>query len=511
LTVDQSLKFFGSLPLSDTQLQIAERALNEILNRIQFLADVGLNYITLDRRAATLSGGESQRIRLASQIGSRLTGVLYVLDEPTIGLHQRDNERLIATLKNLRDLGNTVIVVEHDEDTIRASDYIVDIGPGAGEHGGNVVIAGNISDVLVSGGKSETVQYLVGEKSIETPKIKHKRSGEFIKVVDAQANNLKNISVKFPLRKFIVVTGVSGSGKSTLVEDILGKALQKHIYQSAVSPGKHNRVEGMENIDKLVNVDQSPIGRTPRSNPVTYTGIFTQIRDLFTALPEASKRAYRPGRFSFNVKTQKGGGRCESCEGDGFKKIEMHFLPDVYVKCEVCQGKRFSRETLEVTYKDKSIADILAMTIEQANEFFENIPNINDKLKVLSEVGLGYMQLGQSAPTLSGGEAQRIKLAAELMKKPTGRTLYIFDEPTVGLHFADVKQLLLVLHKLVDRGNTIIVIEHNLDIVKQADWIIDLGPEGGDAGGHIVAQGTPEEIIKEEKSYTGKWLKKYIE
>ena len=511
LTVDQSLKFFGSLPLSDTQLQIAERALNEILNRIQFLADVGLNYITLDRRAATLSGGESQRIRLASQIGSRLTGVLYVLDEPTIGLHQRDNERLIATLKNLRDLGNTVIVVEHDEDTIRASDYIVDIGPGAGEHGGNVVIAGNISDVLVSGGKSETVQYLVGEKSIETPKIKHKRSGEFIKVVDAQANNLKNISVKFPLRKFIVVTGVSGSGKSTLVEDILGKALQKHIYQSAVLPGKHNRVEGMENIDKLVNVDQSPIGRTPRSNPVTYTGIFTQIRDLFTALPEASKRAYRPGRFSFNVKTQKGGGRCESCEGDGFKKIEMHFLPDVYVKCEVCQGKRFSRETLEVTYKDKSIADILAMTIEQANEFFENIPNINDKLKVLSEVGLGYMQLGQSAPTLSGGEAQRIKLAAELMKKPTGRTLYIFDEPTVGLHFADVKQLLLVLHKLVDRGNTIIVIEHNLDIVKQADWIIDLGPEGGDAGGHIVAQGTPEEIIKEEKSYTGKWLKKYIE
>lgn len=510
MTVDEILNFFLKLDLTKRQNEIADRILTEILNRIQFLSDVGLNYIALNRKAESLSGGEAQRIRLASQIGSHLTGVLYVLDEPTIGLHQRDNERLIATLKQLRDLGNSVIVVEHDQDTILASDYIVDVGPGAGKHGGHIVVDGELSHVLATSINSETIDYLTGIKKIDRPKKYRSGSGKYLTIVDAAANNLKNITVKLPLQKFIIVTGVSGSGKSTLVQEVLGKALQRYIYASQVVPGRHNRIDGQEYIDKLVSVDQSPIGRTPRSNPATYTGIFTPIRDLFTSLPEAAKRGYKPGRFSFNVSIHKGGGRCEACEGDGFKKIEMHFLPDVYVKCEVCQGKRFSRETLEVKFKGKSISDILEMTIEEGAQFFENIPIIADKLKTLLEVGLGYMQLGQSAPTLSGGEAQRIKLATELMKRPTGKTLYIFDEPTVGLHFADVKQLLKVLHTLVDRGNTIIVIEHNLDVVKQADWIIDLGPEGGEGGGKIIAQGTPEEIVKEEKSYTGQWLKKVL-
>jgi excinuclease ABC subunit A len=508
LTVEGSLEFFKNIKLNKQQENIAQRVLLEVVNRLQFLFDVGLNYLTLNRRAETLSGGEAQRIRLASQIGSQLTGVLYVLDEPTIGLHQRDNERLIATLINLRDIGNSVIVVEHDEDTIFASDYIVDIGPGAGRHGGEIIVSDELDKALVSGSKSETIQYLVGEKKIEIPTKRRKGSGNFLAIVGAQENNLKKVNVNIPLKTLTVVTGVSGSGKSTLVEDILSKALAERLNGSNVKPGKHNRIEGLEHIDKLVVVDQSPIGRTPRSNPATYTGIFTLIRDLFASLPEANRRGYKPGRFSFNVPTSNGGGRCEVCQGDGYKKIEMLFLPDVYVECEVCRGKRFSRETLEVKYKGKSISDVLSMTVEEAYDFFENISRISDRLKMLKEVGLDYISLGQSAPTLSGGEAQRIKLSTELIKRQTGRTLYILDEPTVGLHFSDVKKLLEVLQRLVSLGNTIVVIEHNLDVIKQADWIIDLGPEGGDKGGTVIATGTPEDIAQVEKSYTGQWLKK---
>lgn len=508
LTIADCLDFFGKLKLSDRESKISERILLEVISRLQFLFNVGLNYLTLNRKAGTLSGGEAQRIRLASQIGSQLTGVLYVLDEPTIGLHQRDNERLIATLKNLRDIGNSVVVVEHDEDTIFASDYIVDIGPGAGVHGGNVIVSDELDKALVDNSNSETIQYLVGEKKIDIPKKRRKGSGKFLTIVGAKENNLKNLTVKIPLKTMTLVTGVSGSGKSTLVEDILSKSLAERLHKSNNKPGKHNRIEGIEEIDKLVVVDQSPIGRTPRSNPATYTGIFTQIRDLFASLPEANRRGYKPGRFSFNVPTKSGGGRCESCQGDGYKKIEMLFLPDVYVECEVCRGKRFSRETLEVKYKNKSISDILNMTVEEASNFFSNIPVIADKLKMLVEVGLGYISIGQSAPTLSGGEAQRIKLASELIKRPTGRTIYILDEPTVGLHFADVKKLLEVLQRLVSVGNTVVIIEHNLDVVKQADWIIDLGPEGGLGGGSVVATGTPEDVVKVEQSYTGQWLKK---
>lgn len=509
-TIQDVSLFILSLDLNEHQREIAKNILSEIDNRLNFLVNVGLNYLTLDRRAETLSGGEAQRIRLASQVGSKLTGVLYVLDEPTIGLHQKDNKLLIKTLLEMRDLGNTVLVVEHDEDTILSSDYIVDIGPKAGLHGGKVVIANYVDKALVSGSNSLTVQYIVGEKKVSSPIKKRKIDGNSIKIIDASENNLKNISVKIPLKTFTVVTGVSGSGKSTLIDDVLAKALKKHFYDSPVIPGKHNRIEGVDKLDKLVMVDQSPIGRTPRSNPATYTGIFTPTRDLFSNLPESKKRAYKPGRFSFNVSTLNGGGRCESCQGDGYKRIEMHFLPDVYITCEVCKGKRFSSETLEVKYRGKSISDILEMTVEEATMFFENIPTIGEKLKVLEEVGLGYIKLGQSAPTLSGGEAQRIKLATELMKKATGQTLYIFDEPTVGLHFSDIQKLVDVLHKLIDKGNTIVVIEHNLDIIKQADWMIDLGPEGGDRGGNIVAQGPISEIIKQEKSYTGQWLKKHI-
>ncbi len=505
-SIKEARKFFEDLSLNETDKKIAYQVLKEIRSRLQFMLNVGLDYLTMDRVSATLSGGESQRIRLATQIGSGLTGVLYVLDEPSIGLHQKDNKKLLDTLEALRDLGNTLIVVEHDDMTIRRADHIIDLGPGAGEHGGKVIAEGTLQDILKSD-KSLTAKYMNGEVKIKIPQArKVPAKGKYLKIIGAAAHNLKTIDVKIPLGLFVAVTGVSGSGKSTLIDDILYKALAKKFYRSKENPGKHKKIEGIDLIDKVIVIDQSPIGRTPRSNPATYTGCFGPIRDLFAKLPEARARGYRPGRFSFNVK----GGRCEACTGDGIKKIEMHFLPDVYVQCEVCKGKRFNDATLEVKYKGKSISDVLNMSVEEALELFQNIPPVKSKLQTLFEVGLGYIKVGQSATTLSGGEAQRIKLSTELSKRSTGKTLYILDEPTTGLHFADVDKLLSVLHVLVDAGNTVLVIEHNLDVVKTADHIIDLGPEGGDEGGRIVAEGTPEEIIKNPKSYTGEYLREFL-
>jgi excinuclease ABC subunit A len=494
------------LVLSTRERIIARQILKEIRARLQFLIDVGLDYLTLDRAAASLSGGEAQRIRLATQIGSGLMGVLYILDEPSIGLHQRDNERLIKTLIRLRELGNTLLVVEHDEDTMRAADYIIDIGPGAGEHGGQVVAAGSYQEILANP-NSLTGDYLARRKRIEMPVERRAGNGNSLIIRGARENNLKNIDVEIPLGKFVAITGVSGSGKSTLITDILYQKLSQIFFRSHNHPGEHETIEGLEHLDKVIDIDQSPIGRTPRSNPATYTNAFTGIRDLFAQVPEARIRGYQPGRFSFNVK----GGRCEACKGEGIVRIEMNFLPDVYVPCEVCHGKRYNREALEIHYKGKSIADVLDMTVEEALSFFANIPSIHNKMKTLYDVGLGYMRLGQPATTLSGGEAQRVKLATELSRRATGRTLYILDEPTTGLHFADVARLLHVLQRLVDTGNTIVVIEHNLDVIKSADWIIDLGPEGGDAGGYVIAQGTPEEVAENEQSYTGHFLKRLFE
>ncbi len=505
LAVRDALEFFSNLTLTEKEQSIAREILKEIKARLSFLVNVGLDYLTLDRAAATLSGGEAQRIRLATQIGSSLMGVLYILDEPSIGLHQRDNERLLETLKNLRDLGNTVIVVEHDEETIRAADYVVDIGPGAGAQGGEIVAAGTLEDIM-NCPRSITGQYLSGKKYIPVPRERRKCDGRYIEVLGAREHNLKNLDVKFPLGVFIAVTGVSGSGKSTLVNEILYKALAARLHRAAVRPGAHEDILGIESLDKVVNIDQSPIGRTPRSNPATYTGTFDAIRELFAQTPEARARGYKPGRFSFNVK----GGRCEACRGDGIIAIEMHFLPDVYVPCEVCRGKRYNRETLEIRYKGKNIADVLAMRVDEALEFFKNIPKISRKLQTLHDVGLGYIELGQPAPQLSGGEAQRVKLATELSRRSNGRTMYILDEPTTGLHTDDVKKLLAVLHRLVDAGDTVVVIEHNLDVIKTADYIIDLGPEGGDQGGQIVACGTPEEVAANPASYTGRFLQKVL-
>ena len=497
-----ALEFVKNIKLTDYEMNIARLVLKEITDRLTFLNNVGLGYLTLARRAGGLSGGEAQRIRLATQIGTRLTGVLYVLDEPSIGLHQRDNEKLIKSLQDIRDLGNSVLVVEHDEDTMRASDFIVDIGPGAGVHGGQVICAGTPEEIMDCE-NSITGKYLSGKLKIEVPKKRRKGNGLFLEVKGAKEHNLKNINVKFPLGKFNVVTGVSGSGKSTLVNDILGKSLMRYVYQSKERPGLHKEILGIENIDKVIEVSQDPIGRTPRSNPVTYTGVFDDIRDLFAQTNEAKMRGYDKGRFSFNVK----GGRCEACQGDGLKKISMHFLPDVYVPCEQCEGKRYNEETLQVTYKDKNIYDVLEMTVEEALDFFDNLPKIRNKIQTLYDVGLGYIKLGQSATTLSGGEAQRVKLASELQKKSTGKTVYILDEPTTGLHSHDVSKLIDVLQRIVDQGDTIIVIEHNLDVIKVADHIIDLGPEGGAGGGTIVVTGTPEKVAKCEKSYTGQFLK----
>lgn len=497
-----ALEFVKDIKLTDYEMNIAHLVLKEITDRLTFLNNVGLGYLTLARRAGGLSGGEAQRIRLATQIGTRLTGVLYVLDEPSIGLHQRDNEKLIKSLQDIRDLGNSVLVVEHDEDTMRASDFIVDIGPGAGVHGGQVICAGTPEEIMDCE-NSITGKYLSGKLKIEVPKKRRKGNGLFLEVKGAKEHNLKNINVKFPLGKFNVVTGVSGSGKSTLVNDILGKSLMRYVYQSKERPGLHKEILGIENIDKVIEVSQDPIGRTPRSNPVTYTGVFDDIRDLFAQTNEAKMRGYDKGRFSFNVK----GGRCEACQGDGLKKISMHFLPDVYVPCEQCDGKRYNEETLQVTYKDKNIYDVLEMTVEEALDFFDNLPKIRNKIQTLYDVGLGYIKLGQSATTLSGGEAQRVKLASELQKKSTGKTVYILDEPTTGLHSHDVSKLIDVLQRIVDQGDTIIVIEHNLDVIKVADHIIDLGPEGGAGGGTVVVTGTPEKVAKCGKSYTGQFLK----
>jgi excinuclease ABC subunit A len=505
LSIDDALTWFKSLKLNEKETKIAEMILKEIGARLQFLQDVGLNYLNLLRSANTLSGGEAQRIRLATQIGSGLMGVLYVLDEPSIGLHQRDNARLIKTLKHLRELGNTVIVVEHDEETIRTADYLLDIGPGAGIHGGKVVAKGT-PDEVAKADKSLTAHYLAGKKQIKTPKKRRPGNGKSLVIKNARENNLQNVDVEIPLGKLVVVSGVSGSGKSSLINDILAKELLARLHRASTVPGKHDDIEGIKQLDKAIIIDQSPIGRTPRSNPATYTGLFTPIRELFAQMPEAKLRGYSAGRFSFNVK----GGRCENCAGDGIIKIEMHFLPDVYVPCEVCHGQRYNREALEIHYKGKTIADVLAMTCEQALEFFGNIPAIARKLQTLVDVGLGYIALGQSATTLSGGEAQRIKLSTELSRRPTGRTLYILDEPTTGLHMADVEKLLNMLHALVDAGNSIVVIEHNLDVIKNADHVIDMGPEGGDAGGRIVAQGTPEQVAKVKSSYTGQYLVKMI-
>ena len=505
MPINKAKKFLNNLKLNKTQAMISELILKEIDTRFQFLIDVGLEYLTLSRAAGTLSGGEAQRIRLATQIGSGLTGVLYILDEPSIGLHQRDNEKLIATLKKLRDLGNTVIVVEHDEDTMYAADQIIDIGPEAGVHGGNVIAQGTAKDIMKVP-ESITGQYLSGKKRIDVPKKRRKSNGKSIVIKKASENNLKNIDVKIPLGQFICVTGVSGSGKSTLVNEILYKTVARDLNGSNEKPGKCKEIKGLENIDKIINIDQSPIGRTPRSNPATYTGVFDFIRDLFAGTNDAKLRGFDKGRFSFNV----AGGRCENCNGDGLIKIEMHFLPDIYVPCEVCKGKRYNYETLQVKYKGKTISDVLDMTVEDALKFFENIPRIKNKIQTLHDVGLGYIKLGQPSTTLSGGEAQRVKLATELSKKATGKTLYILDEPTTGLHIADVHRLVDILQRLVDTGNSIIVIEHNLDLIKTADYIIDLGPEGGDAGGTIVAEGTPEKICKIENSYTGKFLKPYL-
>ena len=493
--------------LTEKQQEIAQRILREINERLGFLNDVGLEYLTLDRNAGTLSGGESQRIRLASQIGSGLTGVLYVLDEPSIGLHQRDNARLLETLKRLRDLGNTVVVVEHDEDAILAADHLIDMGPGAGVHGGTVVAHGTPKKVMQQVGKSLTAKYLTGIEQIPVPAERRAgKKGKSLKVVGATSNNLKDVTAEIPLGTFTCVTGVSGSGKSTLVIDTLYTAAARHIYSSRKAPGAHKEIKGFEHLDKVIDIDQSPIGRTPRSNPATYTGAFTPIRDWFTGLPESKARGYKPGRFSFNVK----GGRCEACQGDGVLKIEMHFLPDVYVECDVCHGKRYNRETLEILYRDKSIADVLAMTVEEGREFFKAVPSIRDKLETLERVGLSYIQVGQAATTLSGGEAQRVKLAKELSRRATGKTLYILDEPTTGLHYHDVRKLLEVLHALVEQGNTVVVIEHNLEVIKTADWILDLGPEGGDKGGELVAAGTPEDICAEPRSYTAQFLAPYL-
>lgn len=507
LSVVKASDFFAGLDLSPTEAQIAKMILHEINSRLKFLLDVGLGYLTLSRAANTLSGGEAQRIRLATQIGSRLSGVLYVLDEPSIGLHQNDNEKLIKTLVGLRDIGNTVIVVEHDIDTMLTADYILDIGPGAGKHGGNVVSAGTPQEVM-DDPESVTGGYLSGRKEIAVPEERRKGNGKFLEILGATEHNLKKVNAKFPLGTFIAVTGVSGSGKSTLINDILVKAVSSELYsQSKAVPGAHEKINGINHLDKIINIDQSPIGRTPRSNPATYTGVFTDIRNMFSEVPEAKLRGYKPGRFSFNVK----GGRCEACRGDGINKIEMHFLPDIYVECEECKGTRYNPETLEVTYRGKNIAEVLDLTAEEALEFFKNIPNIKTKLATLVSVGLGYIHLGQPATQLSGGEAQRIKLATELSKRSTGQTLYILDEPTTGLHFDDVMKLLEVLQKLVDKGNTVITIEHNLDVVKSVDHIVDIGPDGGDKGGEIVAEGTPEEVAGCDKvSYTGKWLKKIL-
>ena len=506
MNIRQAHAFFQNLGLSEREQTIAHQILKEIRARLEFLLNVGLEYLTLDRTTGTLSGGEAQRIRLATQIGSQLVGVLYVLDEPSIGLHQRDNKRLIHTLHKLRDLGNTVLVVEHDRETIEHADYVIDLGPGAGTHGGHVVATGTPQEIR-NHPDSLTGKFLRLEEHIPIPETRRPGSGEFLVLKGARGNNLKNLTVRFPLGKFICITGVSGSGKSTLVNETLYPILARHFYSSKLIPLPYDAIEGLEHVDKVIDIDQSPIGRTPRSNPATYTGVFTQIRDLFSQLPEAKIRGYKPGRFSFNVK----GGRCEACQGDGVKKIEMHFLPDVYVTCEVCKGKRYNRETLEIRYKDKTIADVLDMTVEEALAFFDKIPAIKRRLQTLYDVGLGYIRLGQQATTLSGGEAQRVKLATELSKIGTGRTVYILDEPTTGLHFADIRRLLDVLNQLVDRGNTVIVIEHNMDVIKTADWIIDLGPEGGDRGGEIVFEGTPEEIIHCPDSYTGQFLKEEFE
>lgn len=506
LSIDEALDFLASLDLSEKERQIAKLILKEIEDRLTFLRNVGLNYLTLSRSSGTLSGGEAQRIRLATQIGSALTGVLYVLDEPSIGLHQRDNNRLIKTLQEMRDLDNTLIVVEHDEDTMLAADWIIDIGPGAGEHGGEVVASGTPKQIMRRK-TSLTGNYLSGRKFIPLPDERRQPDGRFIEVIEAEENNLKSIDVRFPIGVFTVVTGVSGSGKSTLVNDILYKSLAKHLYSSKARPGKHKKIKGLEHIDKVIDINQAPIGRTPRSNPATYTGVFDDIREVFSQTNEAKMRGYKKGRFSFNVK----GGRCEACRGDGIIKIEMHFLPDVYVPCEVCKGKRYNRETLEITFKGKTIADVLDMRVEEALDFFANIPRIKRKLQTLVDVGLGYIKLGQPATTLSGGEAQRVKLASELHKRSTGKTFYILDEPTTGLHTDDIQRLLLVLQRLVDNGDTVVIIEHNLDVIKTADYIIDLGPEGGEGGGSVIATGTPEEISEVEQSYTGHFLKRIIE
>ena len=501
MSIDEAINFFNEVNLSAKESQIASQVTKEICARLQFMQDVGLNYLNLLRSAATLSGGEAQRIRLATQIGSGLQGVLYVLDEPSIGLHQRDNERLINTLKHLRDLGNTVIVVEHDEDTIRTADYLLDIGPGAGIHGGQIVAEGTPEQVAANP-KSVTGMYLQGKKTIALPKKRRKGNGKALQIKGARENNLRNIDVEVPLGQLVVVSGVSGSGKSSLINDILAKELSARLMRSNTVPGRHDEIQGIEQLDKVIIIDQSPIGRTPRSNPATYTGLFTPIRELFASTPEAKLRGYGPGRFSFNVR----GGRCENCTGDGIIKIEMHFLPDVYVPCEVCKGKRYNREALEIHYKGKTISDVLDMTCEVAAEFFENIPAIAKKLQTLVDVGLGYITLGQPATTLSGGEAQRVKLATELSRRATGRTLYILDEPTTGLHMEDVSKLLGVLHALVDTGNSMVIIEHNLDVIKNADWIIDMGPEGGSGGGQVMATGTPEQVATSKKSHTGRFL-----
>lgn len=505
MTILEADRFFENLELTEREALIGQRVLKEIRERMGFLLNVGLDYLTLDRKAGTLSGGESQRIRLATQIGSGLMGVLYILDEPSIGLHPRDNTRLLDTLKHLRDLGNTLIVVEHDEETMREADHIIDIGPGAGVHGGRVVAAGTLQGIMDTPG-SLTGQYLSGQKEIAIPPARRQPDGRWVEVVGAREHNLRDLRVGFPLGVFVSVTGGSGSGKSTLVNEILYKGLAQQLNGARAIPGKHARINGIEHLDKVINIDQSPIGRTPRSNPATYTGVFTSIRELFALTPEARARGYKPGRFSFNVR----GGRCEACRGDGIIKIEMHFLPDVYIPCEVCKGARYNRETLDVRYKGKSIADVLDMTVDEAAEFFAAIPKIHRRLRTLQDVGLGYIRLGQPATTLSGGEAQRVKLSTELSKRATGKTLYILDEPTTGLHFADIDRLLKVLHRLVEAGNTVVVIEHNLDVVKTADYIIDLGPEGGDRGGTVVASGTPEEVAANERSYTGAFLRQIL-
>lgn len=505
-SIGEALNYYDNLELSSQDRTIADQILKEIYSRLKFLYNVGLEYLTLDRSAGTLSGGEAQRIRLATQIGSRLTGVLYVLDEPSIGLHQRDNDRLINTLKEMRDLGNTLIVVEHDDDTMRAADYLIDVGPGAGEHGGEIVASGTPKQVMRKK-SSLTGQYLSGQKLIEVPEHRREITDRKLHIKGARSNNLKDVNVDLPLSTMTVVTGVSGSGKSSLVNEVLYKTLSKEINNSKVKPGDNDGIDGLDQLDKVIDIDQSPIGRTPRSNSATYTGVFDDIRDIFAQTNEAKIRGYSKGRFSFNVK----GGRCEACKGDGIIKIEMHFLPDVYVPCEVCDGKRYNRETLEVTYKGKNIADVLAMTAEEATHFFENVPKIHRKLKTLVDVGLGYVKLGQPATTLSGGEAQRVKLASELHKRSTGRSIYILDEPTTGLHVDDIRRLLNVLNKLVDNGDTVVIIEHNLDVIKKADYLIDLGPEGGDGGGTIVATGTPEEVAEVKESYTGQYLKPVLE